>query len=206
MPPAEPTTRGECYDLTGDVRGVPGPGPGAAGTDRGTETDPGHPGPRGGQDQMALRIQTLQTIWRETRDLAVLLEHYYEGGTAAMRATRYSRHRITSPDLLVYTRLMAEDNGAGAPSAPRPGPCPAGGGHPPAAAGPFSTTTKTTPWRRSAPSWGWTAPPSPRTLKRGAASPAMPAVQGRGLAPGEFWGGRAENLRPPIDKRRSGVR
>lgn len=34
------------------------------------------------------------------------------GGTAAMRATRYSRHRITSPDLLVYTRLMAEDNGA----------------------------------------------------------------------------------------------
>ena len=29
-----------------------------------------------------------------------------------MRATRYSRHRITSPDLLVYTRLMAEDNGA----------------------------------------------------------------------------------------------
>ena len=47
MPPAEPTTRGECYDLTGDVRGVPGPGPGAAGTDRGTETDPGHPGPRG---------------------------------------------------------------------------------------------------------------------------------------------------------------
>ena len=34
------------------------------------------------------------------------------GGTAAMRATRYRRHRITSPDLLVYTRLMAEDNGA----------------------------------------------------------------------------------------------
>ena len=29
-----------------------------------------------------------------------------------MRATRYRRHRITSPDLLVYTRLMAEDNGA----------------------------------------------------------------------------------------------
>lgn len=29
---------------------------------------------------MALRIQTLQTIWRETRDLAVLLEHYYERG------------------------------------------------------------------------------------------------------------------------------
>ena len=32
------------------------------------------------RDQMALRIQTLQTIWRETRDLAVLLEHYYERG------------------------------------------------------------------------------------------------------------------------------
>ena len=32
------------------------------------------------RDQMALRIQTLQAIWRETRDLAVLLEHYDERG------------------------------------------------------------------------------------------------------------------------------
>ena len=32
------------------------------------------------------------------------------GGTAAMGATRYKRHRITNGDLLVYTHLMAEDN------------------------------------------------------------------------------------------------
>lgn len=27
-----------------------------------------------------------------------------------MGATRYKRHRITNPDLLIYTHLMAEDN------------------------------------------------------------------------------------------------
>lgn len=34
------------------------------------------------KDQMGMdhRIHTLQLIWRETRDLAVLLEHYYERG------------------------------------------------------------------------------------------------------------------------------
>ena len=79
-----------------------------------------------------------------------------------MRATRYSRHRITSPDLLVYTRLMAEDNGAELLRLRH-------------ALGHalreevtrrqrqvlFLYYNETTPWRRSAPSWGCTAPPSP---------------------------------------------
>ena len=46
----------------------------------GTETDQDTLDHGAARDQMALRIQTLQTIWRETRDLAVLLEHYYERG------------------------------------------------------------------------------------------------------------------------------
>ena len=66
MPPAEPTTRGECYDLQGRIEAL-----------KQTQDTLDHGAAR---DQMALRIQTLQTIWRETRDLAVLLEHYYERG------------------------------------------------------------------------------------------------------------------------------
>lgn len=77
-----------------------------------------------------------------------------------MRATRYRRHRITSPDLLVYTRLMAEDNGA-------------------------------------------------ELLRlRHALGHALRCLRygGAALLRESFGEDGAENLRPPIDKRRSGVR
>ena len=32
------------------------------------------------QDKLTGRIDLLRSIWRETRDLSVLLEHYYERG------------------------------------------------------------------------------------------------------------------------------
>ena len=47
---------------------------------------------------------------------------------------------------------------------------------------------------------GWTAPPSPRTLKRGEQRLLRCLrYRGRGLAPGEFWGGRGRKSPPSID-------
>lgn len=37
-------------------------------------------GSKSERDRLYLRRRTLEPIWRETRDLAVLLEHYYERG------------------------------------------------------------------------------------------------------------------------------
>ena len=94
-----------------------------------------------------------------------------------MRATRYRRHRITSPDLLVYTRLMAEDNGAELLRL-RHG----------AQLGVDRTTVS-------------------RTLKRGEQR-LLRCLRygGAALLRESFGEDGAENLRPPIDKRRSGVR
>ena len=114
-----------------------------------------------------------------------------------MRATRYSRHRITSPDLLVYTRLMAEDNGAELLRLRH-------------ALGHALREEVTRRQRQvlflyynenyTMAEIGAQLGVDRTTVSRpeagGAASPAMPAVRGRGLAPGEFWGGRGRKSPP----------
>ena len=74
------TERGECYDLTGDVRGVPGPGQVLQGRIKELKTLRKTLQEEEERLRVDHRIHTLQLIWREARDLAVLLEHYYERG------------------------------------------------------------------------------------------------------------------------------
>ena len=117
-----------------------------------------------------------------------------------MRATRYRRHRITSPDLLVYTRLMAEDNGAEL----------------------LRLREEVTRRQRQVlflyynenytmaeigAQLGVDRTTVSRTLKRGEQR-LLRCLRygGAALLRESFGEDGAENLRPPIDKRRSGVR
>lgn len=59
-----------------------------------------------------------------------------KGGTTAMKSIRYRRGWENERDLAVYTRLMAEDNGAAPAAAPESGPGASGGGDGAPEAGP----------------------------------------------------------------------
>ena len=114
-----------------------------------------------------------------------------------MRATRYRRHRITSPDLLVYTRLMAEDNGAELLRLRH------ALGH--------ALREEVTRRQRQVlflgAQLGVDRTTVSRTLKRGEQR-LLRCLRygGAALLRESFGEDGAENLRPPIDKRRSGVR
>ncbi len=125
-----------------------------------------------------------------------------------MRATRYRRHRITSPDLLVYTRLMAEDNGAELLRLRH------ALGHAlreevtrQAAAGPLSLLQRKLHHGGDRRPAGVDRTTVSRTLKRGEQR-LLRCLRygGAALLRESFGEDGAENLRPPIDKRRSGVR
>ncbi len=140
--------------LQGDVRGVPGPGPGAAGTDRALKQtqdtlDHGAPGTR-----WRFAHQTLKPSGGKPGTWRSFWEHYYEGvppqcalhvivaigspaqtcwcTPASWRRTMGQALRLRTPWAMPCGRKVTRRRRQV----------------------PFSTTTKTTPWRRSAPSWG----------------------------------------------------
>ncbi len=107
------------------------------------------------RDQMALRIQTLQTIWRKPGTWRSFWNTTMRG--VPPQCALHAIDDIGSPAQTCWCtpaswrRTMGRSCSVCA--TPWAMPCgrrsPAGSGR-----SSFSTTTKTTPWRRSAPSWG----------------------------------------------------
>lgn len=60
---------------------------------------------------LAHRLRLLRSMWRDTREVARHLEHYYEKGVSRNENISYD-NASNFADLAVYTRFMAEDNSA----------------------------------------------------------------------------------------------